>query len=34
MWDERRFNDVFYLDGDLTRRIKLSKAKKDKRKFG
>jgi hypothetical protein len=34
MCDERRFNNFFYLDGDLTRRIKLPKAEKDKREGG
>jgi len=34
MWDERGFNNFFYLDGDLTRTIKLLKAEKDKREGG
>jgi hypothetical protein len=34
MCDERRFNNLFHLDGDLTRRIKPSKAEKEKRKGG
>jgi hypothetical protein len=34
MWDERRFNNFFYLDGHLRRRIKLLKAEKGKREDG
>jgi hypothetical protein len=34
MWDERRFNNFFYLHGDLTRRIKLSKVEKDQKASG
>jgi hypothetical protein len=34
MWDDRKFNNFFNLDGDLTRRIKPSKVEKDKKTSG
>lgn len=31
LWDERRFNKFFYLDGNLMRRIELPKGERNKR---